>query len=185
MKKLIIKCILISLVLTFTLTPLLGCEKDSKNDLYWFRDTNGFFHTNDLKKAQEEIPFTIVLPSYLPEGMGLKILQIYGPREIKTGDILEGIEVHIDYILKEKMILIYENNTGEVVNPTFSLEPKYLDIYGINVLIQKSKIDSTGTDEESIYFDWNQGNLTFDMHIFSISEDEGIKIVESIINQLK
>ena len=66
------------LMLILVVAPLLsGCSADSDSEIYWFRDPNGFFHTNDLGRAQEEISFTIILPTYLPEDMGLSTLKIF------------------------------------------------------------------------------------------------------------
>jgi hypothetical protein len=101
---------IILITLSFSLASLLsGCNTASDPDIYWFRDPVGFFHTNDLERAQEEIPFTIILPSYLPENMGLSTLKIYGPIKIDIGDYIHGIQVDIDYISGDKKLYINED----------------------------------------------------------------------------
>ena len=166
------------LILVFlTASFLFGCKRDTESDIYWFRDPVGFFHTNDLDRAQEQIPFTIILPTYLPEDMGLDALKIYGPREVNIGDDIRGTEVQISYISGDREIYIDEDDSGQVMHPA-SDSPVFLDINGMMILKQVSSI------EERIGFDWNHDGIRYAVRVYSIDEEEAIKIVKSMIEQL-
>ena len=180
-----IKLVLLSITGILILSSLLsGCNSDSDSEIYWFRDPVGFFHTNDLERAQEEIPFTIILPTYPPEDMGLSTLKIYGPIEIDIGDYYQGIEVDISYISGDRKIFIYEDNSEKVMQPNIEAEPVFLEINGICVLRQKAQSLSASGIEEGFSFSWNHDRLGFQARVYSINEDEAVKIVESMIKQL-
>jgi hypothetical protein len=172
--------ITISLIFMLLAASLLsGCNTDTNSDIYWFRDPVGFFHTNDLERAQEEIPFTIILPSYLPEDMGLSTLKIYGPIEINIGDYYQGIEVQISYISGEREIYIYEDNPGQIMHPNPDLEPSYFKINGITVLRQATGI------KEGLSYNWNHEKISYAVRVYRIDDDEAFRIVESMIKQLE
>ena len=47
---------------------------------YQFIDPERHFNTSDIDLAQQEIPFTIIVPSYIPECFGIDYLfEITGP----------------------------------------------------------------------------------------------------------
>jgi hypothetical protein len=172
------------LALLITLLYVYGCNNNPKFDTYWFQDPNGFFHTNDVKQAQEEIPFNIIIPSYLPEDIDLNMMEIYGPIKRTIGDHVIGIEVDITYVSEEYRILIYEDNTGAIVNPNPELEQVVINIAGEKVLQQVAQALSASGIEEGIRFDWNYKELSFTVKVYGLTEDEGIKIIESMIKQL-
>ena len=67
------------------------------------------------------------------------------------------------------------------MGPTEELDPIYLDIGGTKVLRQKTRMAGSSGITEGLGFHWNQGGLTFAVRVFSISEEEARKVVESMI----
>jgi hypothetical protein len=158
-----------------------SCNSDSSNEASWFRDPQGHFHTNDVERAQKEIPFTIILPQYLPEYMDPNLFKIIGPFK---DAYLEGIEIEIEYITGDNLIYISEQNVRLVMEPNEEMEPVYYNIAGTRVLRQQSFLYGASETKEGLRFDWNQDGLTFAVSVFSISEEEGLKIVESMVKQI-
>jgi hypothetical protein len=162
------------------LVPLLsscGFGKSSKSA--WVTDSNNYFHTNDVKRAQREVPFTIILPTYLPDDMDPNYPdQIDGP--VKALNYHE-VEIKITYIKGDRSIYISEQNVKLVMAPTEELDPIYLDIAGTKVLRQKAQMAGSSGITEGLVFDWNQNGLTFAVQVFSVSEEEAVKIIESMI----
>ena len=62
-----------------------GCSSQPK----WI-EYEGQFATKDFKKAQDEIPFTIIMPTYLPYSQqDESIADIQGPLKEYQGDEIE------------------------------------------------------------------------------------------------
>ncbi len=182
------------LILTFT---ILGCIQNStskaqENDIvtpyqkdksHWFVDENGHFHTDNVTLAQKKIPFTIVVPSYIPDVFVTNYqYEIIGPFK----NILpNNIEVEIQYWDNRHQIYISEYNIKEIMLPNQEFKPIYYSIAGIQVLKQITGFTTSSGRIEGLGFYWNINNLTFKVEIFNIPEEEGIKIVESMIKQMK
>ena len=183
MKQFKLKFILTITVLIILSLLLSSCVSESNNKSHWFVDENGNFHTNDVSLAQKKIPFTIIIPTYLPDIMGTNYpYQIDGP--VKA-DKYHEVEVYISYYKDDKMIFITENNITRIMSPTKELNPVYLDIAGTRVLRQIAQQMSSTKITEGLGFDWIQNRLTFRVDTYSFNEDESFKIVESMIKQLK
>ena len=161
-----------------------GCTQGSGEEIFWVVDSQGMFHTSDLERAQQEIPFTIIVPTYLPDDLDPDSpYEIGGP--LKDSSQNENIEVWISYRAEgERIIEIEENSQTFIMLPTPELNPVYIEIAGIQVLQQEAHIYGE-TIIEGLSFDWNQGGLTFSVLVFSYSQDEAIKIVESMIEQIE
>jgi hypothetical protein len=178
--KLILTAVTIPL---FVLLLLIGCNPESNAKSHWFVDENGYFHTDNVTLAQKKIPFTIVVPTYIPDVFVTNYqYEIIGPFK----NILpNNIEVEIQYWDDKHQIYISEYNVKEVVLPNEELKPIYYEIAGIRVLRQTTGLTSSSGRIEGLSFDWNMDGLTFEVKIFNIPEEEGRKIVESMIKQLK
>ena len=154
MKTLSLKLVLAFFIGVLFLAPLISsCKEDSSSKIFWFRDPNGRFHTNDVARAQKEIPFTIVIPSYLPYDIDpIYSSQIVGPF---THPYRRGVEVEISYSYEDSRIYISEQNNTFVMEPTEELDPVYLDIAGTKVLRQKARMGGSSGITEGLRFDWN------------------------------
>jgi hypothetical protein len=183
MKSPNIKFFLTAVTIPFVMLLLFtNCIAESNDKSRWFVDENGHFHTNDVKLAQKEIPFTIVVPTYIPDVFVTNYqYEIIGPFK----NILpNNIEVEIQYWDDKHQIYISEYNIKEVMLPNEELKPIYFEVARIRVLRQTTGLTSSSGRIEGLSFDWNTNGLTFEVEIFNIPEEEGRKIVESMIKQL-
>jgi|GEM_PF-1662111 len=188
-KKILQKTLALLNVFIILVFIILGCaqvssnfpkQTNQNNEHYWFVDSNGHFHTNDVKMAQKEIPFTIIVPDYIPDIFGSNYsYEITGPFE---NPLSNYIEVKIQYIDEQHQIYISEYNKKVIMLPNDEAKPVYHDIIGIKVLQQQSFLYGSEDTIEGLSFNWNIDALTFEVEIFNIPEEEGIKIVESMIN---
>jgi hypothetical protein len=174
---------LVYLGLILLLATLPGCTQSSGEEIFWVVDSQGMFHTSDLERAQQEIPFTIILPTYLPDNLDPDSpYEIGGPVKGSSED--ENVRVWISYKAEgERLIEIEENSRATIMLPTPSLNPVHLDIAGIQVLQQDTYLYGE-TTIEGLAFYWNQVGLTFSVLVFSYNQNEAIKIVESMIEQI-
>jgi hypothetical protein len=178
------KLVYLGLILLLALATLPGCTLNPVEETLWVVDSHGWFHTNDLERAQQEIPFTIIVPTYLPDNLDpYNPYMIDGP--VKGSFENENIRVRISYQAEgERIIDIIENSEFILMLPNPDLNPIYLDIAGIQVLQQETGLLGE-TIIEGLGFDWNQSGHTYSVQVFSYSQDEAIKIVESMIEQVE
>lgn len=156
-------------------------DTETPTIFYQFIDPERHFNTNDINLAQQEIPFTIVLPSYVPECFGTDYLyDITGPWIDEYSDT---VEVKIWYYKGDYEINISEQNRKIRIIPNEELEPIYYDISGTRVLRQLAQHFTGNGIKSGLRFHWNPDGLTFEVETFNISEEEGLKIVESMIIQ--
>jgi hypothetical protein len=147
------------------------------------------FATNDLAKAQKEIPFEIVLPTYIPGKEHNRQMVIDGPLDSEG----TTVEIRIKYDVdigdpKAAMILITETNKNISLGD-IQLDP---DLEVINIAefeVTKSKDGFSKTDT---YFSFNHNDVYYlvEMSLFENNnsfkiDEESLIIVESLINQLK
>lgn len=126
--------------------------------------------------ASQEIPFELVLPTYLPDGLNPeKPNAIIGP--YKTTE--EVVEVSIQY---PKILIIEKNKfVNRVSDP---LKSYYLEINETKVLREKTSGTVIPTNEyiPGIVFTWNSNGIFFIIIMDDIySDDEYLKIIESMI----
>ncbi len=170
------------LFLSLTLLVLTSCQVGSNSAPHWFVDNKGHFHTNNIKMAQKEIPFVIVVPDYIPDLFGPDYLyEITGPFKNSLPDT---IEVEIQYVDENHQIYISEYSKKIIMLPNDEAEPVDYKIAGIQVLRQITQLIGSSGTNEGLSFNWNTDELTFEVEIFNIPEEEGIKIVESMIKQM-
>lgn len=176
------KTIFLIILLLLTVSSV-SCKGLPAIKVYWIQNPDGTFHTNDIKRLQQKISFKIIVPTFFPEVLNSGLLNIWGPFKVKSGNGVEGIQLQIEYQKDETQLLIWEDNLGEVLNPNPDLEPKYININGIKILRQKAQSVSASGMEEGVRFDWTLNGISYKVKIYSISEDDGLKIVESMISQ--
>ena len=172
------------IILIFLLTIIFpGCKSPIVTP-YWEENENRF-NTNDLARAQKEIPFTIILPTYFPEDSRKKIPDIEGPLSQFQQD--DKIEVRIMYDLYpgdnlSGIIIIDETNyASSLGDPELNPELERKIIEGISVV--KTKDDwSPGRDA---YYSFNSKDIYYNVETHGITNEESFKIVESMIKQIK
>jgi hypothetical protein len=175
---------LIYLAVILLSTILLGCPQGSDEDYLWVVGSTGIFHTSDLERAQQEIPFTIIVPEYLPDDLDpYSPYLIEGPTKGSSGD--KDIEVRVSYKAYGKYSIdITENSELTLMLPNEDFNPIYLDIAGVQVLQQDEHGYGADAIQDGLRFDWNQNGRTYCVKSLSYSEDELAKIVESMIIQM-
>ena len=151
---------------------------------FWI-EYEGLFHTLDLVRAQKEIPFTIILPTYFPDDSRRKTPSIIGPlKEFQQNDKIE-VKVMYDLYPGENLsgiIIIYETNyISSLGDPELNPELERVEIGGLSVL--KTKDD--WSSERDAYYSFNSNDIYYNVEIHGLPNEESHKIVESIITQLK
>jgi hypothetical protein len=181
------KYLYLMLIMGLWMLMISGCSSQSK----WM-EYEGMFATKDFERAQKEIPFSIVLPTYLPYNQpDNNIPDIQGP--LKEFQDKEEIKVIIAYgILVNKeikgSILIYEYNyavslADDENNPDFYEYNPELELVTIgNVPVVKTKDDWS---IDTHYYSFNSNNIYFVIETHDIPVGESTKVVESMIAQIK
>ena len=168
----LIKFWLITFVLLILLTGY-SCQS-----LPWV-ERDELFHTIDLTRAQEEIPFTIITPDYIPMIRGdIRYPGITGT--LKEYQINGKAGIDITYFTKydkESFIEIEEYNfpvtSGDPeINPGLEI----VNMYNIEVVRSVSEYDT--------YFCFNKDEVYYLLHFQYVPLDEAEKVLESMLKQL-
>jgi hypothetical protein len=138
------------------------------------------FYTNDLARAQNRVPFPIVLPTYIP----YKAERIAGPSIegplISESDNRTDIIVRYDVYLGEawSQIFITEANYDySLGDPELNPQLDLVDIGGKQVVTEEGG-HPLGPAK---YFSFNSDNIYFVVESYNLPADEATKVVESII----
>jgi len=171
---------------------LFGCssDKSNDNDLEWFIDSTGWFHTTDIDRAQSQLCFPLLLPDYLPSNIDI------GP--VITGPIIEECtdsktEVRITYQTSGKKIIgvvfVQERWNYYVPSPDPVPTPKYMKEQNMLTGVTEHEFGVSvpadgGIDQlPGIMFEWRQENIHLLVGVFGYDRTEAIKVIGSIINQ--
>lgn len=168
--------------------------EDQEGDSLPFVQQLNEFQTQDLSKAQNEIPFPIYLPSYLPEEFrNARLPWIKGPLSRYTLPP-DSEEIGRPYLVN----VSYRTNSGYLYDGYI-----HIDIGGRNWSIPDPKTDSDytshlfngveivqatgrwGLDGEAtaMIFYFYYGDSYYRIEIQGTPYEESIKVVESIINR--
>ncbi|MBM3157917.1 MAG: hypothetical protein FJ004_11630 [Chloroflexi bacterium] len=186
--KLVYSVLLILTVLS--VTQFTGCGSDDNNTsdvhTYWFTDPPSRFHTNDIERAQKEIPFPILLPNYLPSDL-VSLPLIEGPIKGTYPDDEVSIRVTYQERRGSYLLVIKEAKGTVVVHPAPESEFSYLDINGTQVLEVRTEgrsFSSSGLETHPILeFSWNRKGIFFNVIVFNNDHEEAVRVVESMIQQ--
>jgi hypothetical protein len=152
------------------------------------------YDTQAIEELQEEIPFTIVVPTYFPDSVELYLANIGGP-SIEANPY-KSIAFTLTYREKgnNNFIFIREENLEVIFVPS---EPSstYLDFEGTQVLEEETSTwaqpddsDDSPSDTQLIQgfsYSWCQDGVNFQVDIFGYERNECQKIVESMIEQIE
>lgn len=191
--------LILLILLCFVILLHHGCRAETGSDntspstpssaanesIYW-TEQEGRFYTNDLARAQAEIPFPIVLPTYIPDKrQDTPPPGIDGP--LRTGRDDNEIVVHIKYgfYLGQELlgyIMITESNYPySLGDPEINLELERIEIEGMFVVKTKDSW-SPGFDA---YYSFDSNNISYIVETHNLPNEESGKIVESMLNQIK
>ena len=145
-----------------------------------WNELQGKFITKNLDRAQSVIPFTIILPTYLPEELTEELPDIKGP--LLDYRKSNEIEVHIYYLFPVDTglpgIIIEERNHHLALADS---EIVQIEINGTEVY----KTTGDFVLGPGVWFNFNYNNIYYLVEIYNLTYEESVKIVESMINQLK
>lgn len=176
------------LVASVLVACLLGCGSGHE-DLAWATDNErGMFYTYDMERAQKELPFNILLPSYLPGNIsGYPYLE----GTLKHGVKADKPEVRVTYQevpWNGGAIEIYERNYTSLP-PSTEDNPElfYVEIEGVQVLVHRLGL-SQGSPENAATiqgwrFWWSQEGIYFRVSVYQYDWDTATRIIESMIQQ--
>jgi hypothetical protein len=163
------------LIFSIILISCICCVQKSPQ---WMEGADRFF-TLDIKRAQEEIPFTILFPSYLPNIQGdMRLVGIEGILKEYQNEGRALIIMVYSAVHNASIIEISEFNY-----PVTSVNP---DINpGLEKVNMQNKevIRDIGNDG-SVYFYFNHDGIYYIIHFEYIPFEETEKVVESMLKQL-
>lgn len=146
----------------------------------WFENPKEYATTN-LDVAQKETPFTIILPSYLPN-------------DLNPIPVIQG-RAKSEFFNEEPITINYYKNGGQIITileynmvmETVGENDSTLLVFeNIEVLEMTtsriSVIEKKYSTEPGYVYNWNKGGVHFNLHIFEFPRNEGRNIVESMIN---
>jgi hypothetical protein len=164
------------------LSSIVGCSQEIKDKFCW-QESGGFFITIDAERAQKEIPFTLVLPTYIPPDKR----NIIPPPNIKglLPQFRENNEVNITILYSIKyqddsyrVIIIDEYNYPLIFpDPEDDPELEYINIAGIHVIQDKN--------QKPIHFYFNGNGIYFVVESNDMPYEDAFRMVDSMIKQLK
>ncbi len=161
------------------LTLLLSCKTLDRTT-----PTSGMGTIEELRK---QVPFTIIVPSYLPDDVSPYPVGILGPGKGPSSD--NSVMVGFGYTKSgtdAKFIDIYEENCEVAFHPS---RPSsiYLDIAGTQVLEQESELalasksPSGSATMRGYFYAWSRDGINCKVTIYGYGQGEGRRVVESMI----
>ena len=130
-----------------------------------------------ISEIQKDVPFTLILPSYLPRGVRTIPAGINGPTVDETD---ASVIVGITYAnSSEKFVDVTEEN----VNISWVPSHPYViyNINGVEVMSQSTAIASATKITNGFMCVWNKNGIHFEVAIYGYDQTEGKKVVESMI----
>ena len=156
------------------------------NETLPWSEAYGRFYTTDLARAQEEIPFPIILPSYVPDKRkDAPPPGITGP----LGEYQYNDEVQVDILysvdLGDKVpgIIEISESNYPVLPPDPRLNPEFeaVEIYGKRMV----KTEGDFGLGPGVAFFFSCDTIYFVVTLHNFPAEEAVKIVESIIQQME
>jgi len=166
-----------------------GCNSQIQTDSWTVFENR--FYTSDLARAQQEIPFPILMPNYQPENNEMISLPyISGPLKQFQEDnnvkikIQFGIGLNLDSTQYAAVLIFESNCSSSLGDPELSPKLERIEIEGIPVV--KTKDDWSVSDA---YYSFNSNNIFYKVEAHLLPNESVkkmvFKIVESMVKQLK
>lgn len=173
MKKTFSAILLVTLLLIF---PIVGCSRTTQ--LSW-QESDGRFYTNDLTRAQEEIPFPILLPTYVPGAQkGSTAPQVTGP--LKAYQYDNKVKINVLYLVTQGDDVV---GTIEINESNYAVTPgdPKTNPGLTSIEINGKAVIREGSPPQSIYFYFNQDNIYVVAMIRDFNLDEATRVMQSMI----
>jgi hypothetical protein len=130
-----------------------------------------------IANLQKQLPFTLVVPTYLPTGFLPYPTGVAGPS--KGPASADSVQVAFGYQHRQgsdRHIWIVEENFPYDFPPSRPTA-LYLDIKGTKVLEEETELDTL----HGFRYAWSQGGVSVQLNIYGYGTDEGRKVVSSMI----
>ena len=154
----------------FTMLFLVSCVHQSSTSVRYVSKTE----SDMIAKYQPQVPFKVVLPKYLPKKYAFFSAGVQTPPDDSNANWF-GLSYNNP---AEGNINIDEAAEYKQLTPDFS--SSFLNLSSINVLQEEINTEPT---IQTYWYQWNQNGIYFLVTIDDLSQDERIKIIESLINQ--
>jgi hypothetical protein len=139
----------------------------------WIED-NGRFTTYNVARAQEHVPFKIILPTYLPNKNNKQAIPRFSGKINPSR--LEPITIEIIYPIQLlDIIFIYEQYRIQFAETIRRDDFEIVDINGKQVMKNKNN--------NVFYFESTDASIR--VNSVNIPRDDVLRVVESMINQIK
>lgn len=153
----------------------------SANEVLYWAEVQGRFYTKNLTRAQEEIPFSIAIPGYLPGKPKNTLLpDIAGPLKEYQQD--PEVRIHILYVIdlgnEARGTIEIEESNFPVIPP----DPKLNSIVE-HVRIAGETVVKVSDNPESLQFFFNRNGIYIFVESHNLADEEVLKVVESMIQQ--
>ena len=193
MKREIVLTIIILFAALLVLSQFSACalvnKAESAPNTYWDEYSSGRIETNDVPRLQKKVPFSIILPEYLPDGsQSYKlVMNFYYIKQIPNLSITY-------YSLKSARQI--DINEGPPQDPIprplppglfAQMNPDYtpMELAGVEVLENKGVGEVVRSDQtiqvSAFLYAWEQKNLHFSGRILGYDQTEARKIIESML----
>lgn len=193
MKNNINLTIMLLLVACLTLFQLSACvsinNSTSTPSTFWNVNQYGTIETNDVTRLQNEVPFTIILPEYLPDGFKSYELVM----TMHKIDQVVNLRIMYYYLIKAGEIHILESEPSDLYPQPLppglltEMHPDYTPLEGVKTEV----LEYIGFDDiiwsgqktrlSSLQYIWEQNNHHFSVDIIGYSQVESRKIIESML----
>jgi hypothetical protein len=145
---------------------------------YWV-EHDGMFDTCDIARAQQAMPFTVVIPDYMPEIQGEAKLPLISGTLGKSSSNGQA-EINLLYPLKysdKSVILITECNYVYTLGyPEMDPELELVNMQGKQVV--------RGINNEYSVFSFNENGVYYIVDCRDVPVEEALKVLESMLKQL-
>jgi hypothetical protein len=130
-----------------------------------------------IAEVQKDVPFTIIVPSYLPRGISIVPAGISGPT---ANEIHASVVMGITYgNSSQKFVSVTEENVNISWVPTHPYVT--YNINGVEVMSQSVAIGSATKIISGLMYVWNRNGIHFEVDVYGYDQTQGNKVVESMI----
>ena len=158
-----------------------SCDTDENNqdvEKIWREESDGTITTNDLPRLQKMIPFTLVLPDYLPDDLK-NAVPLYFCEVIELATDYERVSITFVDLDAKGCLEISEQEIPKGYDTSFGIieYPETNRIFQVDdVQIKEQGLDQVATQYK---YRWVYKGILFNALVDGYSQDESRKIIES------
>jgi hypothetical protein len=140
-----------------------------------------------FQELQQKVPFTIIIPTYLPPEIYPYPSSISGPGKGTHSDYSTSVGIHYMDKNMKKYVSIFEENYENISFQPSNPSGVFINIAGINILQEETQniipsLDSkSGETIQGYYFAWVNNGININVLIYGYDLNESRKVIESMI----